>query len=154
MIDSFIFISIMLCLFFLNDISKMEKIHETINRGISSRLHIVFQDRLKDGSLGPKMADLPAATFRMGDIQGGIGNEKPVHSVHVDGFAMGVNEVTVAEFRQFVNATGYRTEAEKGDGCYVYQQRGHGVILPDFLKMTRIRLFVSVGTMRQHTPTG
>jgi hypothetical protein len=31
----------------------------------------VFQDRLKDGSLGPKMADLPAATFRMGDIQGG-----------------------------------------------------------------------------------
>jgi len=32
---------------------------------------------------------------------------------------MGQNEVTVGEFRQFVNATGYKTEAEKGDGCYV-----------------------------------
>jgi len=81
----------------------------------------VFQDRLKDGSLGPKMAMLPSNTFRMGDIQGGgSSNEQPVHDVRVDGFAMGQYEVTVAEFRRFVNATGYQTDAEKGDGCYAY----------------------------------
>jgi formylglycine-generating enzyme required for sulfatase activity len=95
-----------------------KKVHEPDSK---SDDNTVFQDRLKDGSLGPKMAQLPSATFQMGDIQGG-GNshEQPVHSVHVGAFAMGVYEVTVAEFRQFVNATGYRTDAEKGDGCYVY----------------------------------
>jgi len=81
----------------------------------------VFQDRLKDGSLGPKMVRIPAGRFRMGDIQGG-GNsdEQPVHSVSVNQFAMGVYEVTVGEFRQFVNTTGYRTEAEKKGSCYVH----------------------------------
>jgi formylglycine-generating enzyme required for sulfatase activity len=31
---------------------------------------------------------------------------------------MGRYEVTVAEFRQFVNATGYRTDAEKQGSCW------------------------------------
>jgi len=75
---------------------------------------------LQNGSLGPKMVWIPAGDFQMGDIQGGGGsNEKPVHKVSIKRFAMGQNEVTVGEFRQFVNATGYKTEAEKGDGCYV-----------------------------------
>jgi len=81
----------------------------------------VFQDRLKKGGVGPEMVVIPAGRFRMGDIQGG-GNsdEKPVHWVNIQQFAMGKFEVTVGEFRQFVNATYYKTEAEKGDGCYVY----------------------------------
>jgi formylglycine-generating enzyme required for sulfatase activity/tetratricopeptide (TPR) repeat protein len=83
----------------------------------------VFQDRLKDGSLGPKMVWIPAGQFRMGDIQGdGSSDEKPVHEVSVDGFAMSQYEVTLGEFRQFVNATGYKTEAEKGDGCLSYKE--------------------------------
>ncbi len=80
----------------------------------------VFQDSLADGSLGPKMVVIPAGTFRMGDIQGGgEDNEQPVHEVSVARFAMGEYELTVGEFRLFVEATGYQTEAEKGDGCYV-----------------------------------
>jgi formylglycine-generating enzyme required for sulfatase activity len=31
---------------------------------------------------------------------------------------MGAYEVTVGEFGKFVDATGYKTEAEKGDGCF------------------------------------
>jgi formylglycine-generating enzyme required for sulfatase activity len=33
---------------------------------------------------------------------------------------MATYETTVAEFERFVEATGYQTEAEKGDGSYVY----------------------------------
>ncbi len=81
----------------------------------------VFRDRLKDGTEGPEMVVIPAGRFRMGDIQGGgRDNEQPVHSVSVDKLAMGRYEVTVAEFRRFVNATGYQTDAEKKGGCYSY----------------------------------
>ncbi|MBI5750280.1 MAG: formylglycine-generating enzyme family protein [Nitrospinae bacterium] len=58
--------------------------------------------------------------FQMGDTFGdGENDEKPVHEVCVDDFYMGKYEVTVGEFREFVNTTGYRTEAEQGDGCFV-----------------------------------
>ena len=81
----------------------------------------VFREHLKDGSLGPEMVRIPAGRFRMGDIQGGgYGDEQPVHWVSVNQFAMGRYEITVDEFRQFVNATGYKTDAEKGEGCYTY----------------------------------
>ena len=66
----------------------------------------ICQDRLKDGSLGPKMVWLPVGSFRMGDIQGeGRDNEKPVHTVTVDRFAMGQYEVTFAEYDKFAKAT-------------------------------------------------
>ena len=39
--------------------------------------------------------------------------ERPVHRVEVDGFWIDRHQVTVAEFRRFVNATGYVTLAER-----------------------------------------
>jgi formylglycine-generating enzyme required for sulfatase activity len=78
----------------------------------------VFRNVLKDGSLGPEMVWIPAGRFRMGDIQGGgDSDEKPVHWVSVDKFAMGRYELTVGEFRAFVKATGYKTDAEKEGDC-------------------------------------
>jgi formylglycine-generating enzyme required for sulfatase activity len=76
-----------------------------------------FRDRLKDGSLGPEMVWIPAGMFQMGS-NNGDSDEKPVHPVSVKSFAMGKYEVKRGEFRNFVEATGYETEAEKGDGCY------------------------------------
>jgi formylglycine-generating enzyme required for sulfatase activity len=59
--------------------------------------------------------------FDMGDdFGGGDKDEKPVHEVCVDEFYMGQYEVTVGEFKEFVNATGYKTEAERGGGCLVW----------------------------------
>jgi formylglycine-generating enzyme required for sulfatase activity len=79
----------------------------------------VFRDRLADGSFGPEMVWIPAGSFRMGDIQGGgHDDEKPVHQVSVERFAMGKYEVTVGEFRRFVKASGYKTDAEKKGSCY------------------------------------
>ena len=43
----------------------------------------------------------------------GLPNEQPVFSAQVDGFYLDAHPVTVAQFREFVQATGYRTEAEK-----------------------------------------
>jgi formylglycine-generating enzyme required for sulfatase activity len=78
-----------------------------------------FRDSLRDGSLGPKMVKIPAGDFQMGDIQGGgDDDEKPVHQVAVRAFAMGRYEVTVDEFRQFVNSTKYQTKAEKTGECW------------------------------------
>jgi len=79
----------------------------------------IFRDSLQDGSQGPEMVWIPGGSFRMGDIQGGgDSDEQPVHSVSVRRFAMGRYEVTVGQFRQFVNATGYRTDAEKQGSCW------------------------------------
>ena len=77
----------------------------------------VFRDRLKDGSLGPEMVQIPAGTFQMGDIQGGGGSdEQPVHRVSVNEFAMGQYEVTFAEYEQFAQATGRKEPDDEGWG--------------------------------------
>jgi formylglycine-generating enzyme required for sulfatase activity/predicted small secreted protein len=82
----------------------------------------VFQDRLRDGSLGPKMVRIPAGSFRMGDIQGGgFSDEKPVHRVSVGKFAMGMYEVTLAEYNKFAEATG-RTK-------HFYWRRGNRPVI-------------------------
>jgi len=65
----------------------------------------------------PKPADrpglrwIPGGTFRMGSDKH-YPEEAPVHRVTVDGFWMDESPVTNRQFRQFVQATGYRTLAE------------------------------------------
>src|SRR3954453_22794925 len=58
------------------------------------------------------MALVPGGTFLMG-AEGFYPEERPVHRVAVDAFWMDRAPVTVAEFRRFVKATGYRTVAER-----------------------------------------
>ena len=86
-----------------------------------------FQDHLKDDTAAPEMVYLPGGTFKMGDIQGkGYAWERPVHEVTLDAFAIGRYPVTVGEFRRFVDTIGYRTEAERGDGAYVWDGKNWG----------------------------
>ncbi|MDM8559219.1 SUMF1/EgtB/PvdO family nonheme iron enzyme [Candidatus Parabeggiatoa sp. HSG14] len=68
----------------------------------------VFRDSLQIGGYAPEMVVIPAGNFQMGDIQGDSGrdNEKPVHWVNIEKFAMGKYEVTFAEYDKFANATG------------------------------------------------
>ena len=75
--------------------------------------------------LAGEMVSIPSGTFRMGDLSGeGDDDEKPVHSVTVPAFMMGKHEVTVGQFRRFVEATEYRTDAERNtdgkEGCRTY----------------------------------
>ena len=61
------------------------------------------------GQDGAPMALIPAGEFQMGDaFSEGNTNERPVHTVYLDAFYMDVHEVTVGQYRQFVQATGYR----------------------------------------------
>ena len=49
----------------------------------------------------------------MGDLWGdGKRDEKPVRRVTVSDFEMSVHEITVGQFRRFVDSSGYRTTAE------------------------------------------
>jgi formylglycine-generating enzyme required for sulfatase activity len=81
-----------------------------------------FRDLFQDGSgESPEMIWLPGGSFHMGDSQGiGQEDERPVHAVTLSHFGVGKHPLTVGEFRRFVEATNYETEAERGDGAYVW----------------------------------
>ncbi|MFW6289586.1 MAG: formylglycine-generating enzyme family protein [Mariniphaga sp.] len=50
--------------------------------------------------------------FLMGS-ENGLSNEKPVHEVHIEPYYIDKHPVTVAQFSRFIEATGFKTEAEK-----------------------------------------
>lgn len=57
---------------------------------------------------------VPAGSFTMGwDGPEGRPDERPAHTVELDGFWIDETEVTNAQFRAFVEATGYVTTAER-----------------------------------------
>jgi formylglycine-generating enzyme required for sulfatase activity len=68
-----------------------------------------------DGARGPLgMAWVPGGKFLMGsDHRLAQPNERPAHAARVKGFWMDQHHVTNAEFRRFVEATGYVTTAER-----------------------------------------
>jgi eukaryotic-like serine/threonine-protein kinase len=67
-------------------------------------------------SLGMALVRIPAGTFRMGSPLGENGRkpDEEQHAVEITRpFYLGTREVTVGQFRQFVEETGYRTEVER-----------------------------------------
>ncbi|TQV89751.1 formylglycine-generating enzyme family protein [Aliikangiella coralliicola] len=63
----------------------------------------------------PPTVSIPAGEFYMGSDRGEK-NEQPVRKVSISAFQMGKYEVTVAEFKKFIEATGYKMP----DNCYQY----------------------------------
>lgn len=59
------------------------------------------------------MVPVPAGGFVMGSDRN-MPEERATHLVRVDGFYMDAHEVTNAQFKRFVDATGYVTRAERG----------------------------------------
>ncbi|MGY6631083.1 MAG: SUMF1/EgtB/PvdO family nonheme iron enzyme [Wenzhouxiangella sp.] len=76
---------------------------------------------------GPAMVVIPAGSFMMGSPDGEsdrASNEGPRHRVTIArGFALSRTEITVGQFAEFINATGYRTDAEASGGSRVYEAR-------------------------------
>jgi formylglycine-generating enzyme len=65
-------------------------------------------------STPPGMVWIPGGEFTMGsDAADASSSEHPAHRVRVDGFWMDETDVTNAQFRKFVEATGYVTTAER-----------------------------------------
>ena len=88
----------------------------------------VFTDALRSGARGPQLVVVPHGALRMGAAaaeEDSSDAEKPAHYVRFDrGFAMSRTEVTVGEFRRFVEATGYRSRAVRRGHSTVYDERG------------------------------
>ena len=79
------------------------------------------------GVVMPRMIYLPSGCFQMGSPETEIdrGADEIQHRVCVKGFKLAKNELTVAEFRSFINATHYITDAERNTGetgCWSYQK--------------------------------
>ena len=82
-----------------------------------------FSDALSSGGRGPEMAWIPPGRFQMGCAWSAACTMDGVPERGVEfaaRFGMSRHEVTRAEFARFVEATGYRTEGERGQGCRVY----------------------------------
>lgn len=68
----------------------------------------------RSNSAPPGMVWIPGGDFMMGtDSEQAWPDERPAHTVRVHGFWMDETEVTNAQFRRFVEATGYVTIAER-----------------------------------------
>ncbi len=78
------------------------------------------------------MVWVPGGTFRMGSDDW-YPEERPVHTVAVDGFWMDEHQVTVAEFRRFVKATGYQTLAERPLDASAYPDADPSLLVPGAL---------------------
>ena len=65
---------------------------------------------------GAKMVLIPAGSFDMGS--GESSDEQPVHTVYVDAFYMDEYEVTNAQYRKFMSATGHREPRYWDDSDY------------------------------------
>ncbi len=78
----------------------------------------------------PGMVWIPGGEFTMGS-EDGLPDERPTHRVRVSGFFIDATEVTNAQFRAFVDATGYVTTAERPiDVEELMRQAGPGAERP------------------------
>jgi formylglycine-generating enzyme len=72
---------------------------------------------------GPDMILVKGGKFRMG---GNVNkDESPIHEVRITSFRLGMYEVTVGEFRKFINSTRYKTDADKEGYSYVFDGKFH-----------------------------
>jgi formylglycine-generating enzyme len=84
------------------------------------------------GSPIKHMRWIEGGTFLMGS-ENFYPEERPVHSVRVDGFWIDEHPVTVAEFRRFIKATGYVTVAERPFDAAKYPDADPDLLVPGAL---------------------
>ena len=71
-------------------------------------------ESIEDSILVSGMVLIPSGIFEMGAVNSnGFSDEFPKHKVKINSFWMDISEVTNAEFKKFVDETGYITTAEK-----------------------------------------
>jgi formylglycine-generating enzyme required for sulfatase activity len=105
-------------------------------------------DGSAQGARPPKgMVWVPGGGFAMGS-EDFYPEERPVHTVEVDGFWMDQHPVTVAEFRRFVKATGHLTMAETAPDPLEFPDADPAQLVPSSLVFTPPRARVSLDDFR------
>ena len=75
----------------------------------------------------PLMIQVDGGSYTMGNNLG-TADEKPEHKVTVNNFYISKYEVTFSDFKKFIDATGYKTEAEQPDSVRMkHGNRARGV---------------------------
>lgn len=85
-------------------------------RGQQAWAKSLGQPVVEKNSVGMEMVLIPPGTFTMGSPEGEQGHQADEHQVDVTltrAFRLARTEVTVGQFRRFVEASGYKTEAER-----------------------------------------
>ena len=79
------------------------------------------------------MVLIPAGEFLMGSPEGeGAFDEHPQHVVYLDAYYIDKYEVTNAQFKEFVEVTGYVTDAERKGYGEVWNPKGGWYVLNNF----------------------
>jgi formylglycine-generating enzyme required for sulfatase activity len=115
---------------------------------------IATSARCSDATGGMESAAMvlvEGGTFEMGDVFGeGRENERPVHMVTLSDFSISKYEVTVVQFRLFVEETGYRTSAEAPTNTEMknklMQKAGTGELTPEEMISLKAELLQFGGT--------
>ncbi len=111
-------------------------------QGLDSLIDKPREKIVLTNSLGMRMVRIPASEYMMGSPKREMDwlrlkfkkiwreghkqwfqDELPLHPVRITHpFYMAATELTVGQFRQFVKDTGYKTDAEKGDGGMIWSK--------------------------------
>ncbi len=92
----------------------------------------VIADDLRSGGKGPELVVMALGSFQMGSPDNEAdrkSNEGPRHQVTINkAFTLARNETTVAEFRRFVQATGYKPTADQTGTSTIYDERSGNMV--------------------------
>ncbi len=121
----------------INELQAMGTQEETVDR-LKERLgnarfyggfqprQVVRDEFLQTSTKAPEIVIVAAASFMMGSLDhaGGINdNEQPRHRVTLEkGFGLGVTEVTVKQFGEFIQQSGYQTTADLNKSSSIYDK--------------------------------
>jgi len=90
----------------------------------------VFTDGMQGGGRGPQMVVIPHGAFRMGSEDNeGKESERPARNIRFErGVAMSRTEITVGEFRRFMQATRHRDRASRRGYSTAYDERSGNLV--------------------------
>lgn len=92
----------------------------------------VFTDAMNQGGRGPQMVVIPHGAFRMGaeaNEAGSTDAERPLRNIRFErGLAVSRYEITVGEFRRFMNASKHRARASRRGYSIAYDERSGNLV--------------------------
>jgi formylglycine-generating enzyme required for sulfatase activity len=112
---------------FKEALGRVDKVEKQLAPLVAQAAAAEMVARVKK-TAGIDLVFVPAGEFLMGSADGdkdAYDDEKPRHRVTVSRpFCLGKTEVTVGQFKRFVEATGYKTDAEKAGDKRTWKNPG------------------------------